>query len=201
MKSLKQTSRSPENKLQEVYKTNSNNTYRNNTEYSYTKSYHIVSGDREGLPAEDKVSDAMRYDEMPTKTRVIGKTRDRTGTEAIYAMVRSNIDLDTLLAARQGDRELILEIYTLITEIMFLKGEEVVIASNRYPVEVVQSRFQKINYDHVNYVLECFEKNTTKVGNIKKYLLAALFNAPATIDGYYRAEVSHDMSLIARGLL
>ena len=63
MKSLKQTSRSPENKLQEVYKTNSNNTYRNNTEYSYTKSYHIVSGDREGLPAEDKVSDAMRYDE------------------------------------------------------------------------------------------------------------------------------------------
>ena len=42
-------------------------------------------------------------------------------------------------------------------------------------------------------VLFCMERNTTKVNNIKKYLLAALFNAPSTIDGYYRAEVNHDM--------
>ena len=32
------------------------------------------------------------------------------------------------------------------------------------------------------------KKNTTKVKNIKKYLLAALFNASSTIDGYYQAD-------------
>ena len=31
------------------------------------------------------------------------------------------------------------------------------------------------------------------VGNIKAYLLAALYNAPATMDSYYRAEVNHDL--------
>lgn len=36
-------------------------------------------------------------------------------------------------------------------------------------------------------------KNTSKIHNIKKYLLAALFNAPSTISGYYQAEVNHDL--------
>ena len=40
-------------------------------------------------------------------------------------------------------------------------------------------------------------KTTTKIVNIKKYMLAALFNAPTTIDGYYRAEVNHDMPQFA----
>ena len=56
-----------------------------------------------------------------------------------------------------------------------------------------------VTYSHVEYVLECMAKNTTKVQNIKKYLLAALFNAPSTIDGYYRAEVNHDMPQFAVG--
>lgn len=47
-------------------------------------------------------------------------------------------------------------------------------------------------------VLHCLEGNTSKIKNIKKYLLAALFNAPSTISGYYRAEVNHDMPWLAR---
>ena len=45
---------------------------------------------------------------------------------------------------------------------------------------------------------QCLEGNTSKIKNIKKYLLAALFNAPSTISGYYRAEVNHDMPWLAR---
>ena len=51
----------------------------------------------------------------------------------------------------------------------------------------------KLNYSHIEYVLECMDKNTTKVRNIKQYLLAALFNAPSTIGSYYKAEVNHDI--------
>ena len=48
------------------------------------------------------------------------------------------------------------------------------------------------------YVLHCMSGNTTKVKNIKKYLLAALFNAPSTMNGYYQAEVNHDMPGLVR---
>jgi len=47
-------------------------------------------------------------------------------------------------------------------------------------------------------VLHCLEGNTSKIKNIKKYLLAALFNAPSTINGYYRAEVNHDMPWLVK---
>ena len=59
--------------------------------------------------------------------------------------------------------------------------------------QIVKSRFLKINSGHLEYVFDCIDKNTTKVGNIKAYLLAALYNAPATMDSYYRAEVNHDL--------
>lgn len=73
-----------------------------------------------------------------------------------------------------------------------------VIASDSYPTELVRSKFLKLNYGHIEYVVGCMQSNTTKVRNIKKYLLAALFNAPSTISGYYRAEVNHDMPQFAR---
>ena len=53
---------------------------------------------------------------------------------------------------------------------------------------------ENIEYDgHLEYVFDCIDKNVTKVNNIKAYLLAALYNAPATMDSYYRAEVNHDL--------
>ena len=88
---------------------------------------------------------------------------------------------------------LVWEIYELIVETVLCLGDEIVIASNRYPTEVVKSRFLKLNYMHIRYVMECLEKNTTKVKNIRKYLLAALFNAPATMEGYYKSEVNHSL--------
>ena len=58
---------------------------------------------------------------------------------------------------------------------------------------------KKLNYSHVEYVINCLGKNTTKVRNIKSYLLASLFNAGSTISSYYRAEVNHDMPQFAGG--
>ena len=69
----------------------------------------------------------------------------------------------------------------------------------RLPGEVVRSRFLKLNSSHIEYVLDRMRENTTYVRNIKKYLLAALYNAPATIDSYYTSPVSHDMHGEHRG--
>ena len=191
MKFHNQTSRSPENKPLEVYISNPNNTEYNKTEYSDLKSYRILSGDT--MFTGDRDIDEIRCNH--------GNIGDSHEVGEIYALVRENIDLDDLLIAREQDRDLILEIYSLIVEMLSCRSEEIVISSNRYPTEIVRSRFLKLRYDHVVYVMDCLEKSTSKVKNIRKYLLAALFNAPATIDGYFRAEVRHDMPLMAQGLL
>lgn len=44
------------------------------------------------------------------------------------------------------------------------------------------------------FVLKCLHENTTKVKNIKQYLLATLYNAPVTINSYYSALVNHDLA-------
>lgn len=78
-------------------------------------------------------------------------------------------------------------------ETVLSQAEYTVISSNRFPTELVKSRFLKLESGHVEYALSCMKSNTTKVVNIKKYMLAALFNAPATITSYYQAEVRFDL--------
>lgn len=51
----------------------------------------------------------------------------------------------------------------------------------------------KLDSSHVQYVIDYMKNNTTYVRNIKKYLLAALYNAPATINSYYSSLVQHDL--------
>ena len=58
--------------------------------------------------------------------------------------------------------------------------------------EIVKSRLLKLDSGHIDYVIECMQKNTTKIGNIRSYLLTALYNSYTTQDHYYRAEVNHD---------
>ena len=67
------------------------------------------------------------------------------------------------------------------------------IAGDDYRAGVVKIRVMKLDSSHIEYVLDRMRENTTYVRNIKKYLLAALYNAPDTIGSYYTSLVSHDM--------
>ena len=160
---------------EEVYISNSNNTNINNTNLSENKSNHIVSAD--GIGSEE--------DEMET-------------LHAYQSLIKENLDYDSLLVSHPHDKNQIDEIVDLIVETVMCKSDKVLIASNWYSGALVRGKFMKLDYSHVEYVLHCLEENTSKIKNIKKYLLAALFNAPSTISGYYRAEVNHDMPWLAR---
>ena len=107
--------------------------------------------------------------------------------------VKKNISYDDLLLTHPYDIRMIDSMVDLIVEQLLSKSEEMLISGSRYPTEAVKRRFLKLEYSHIDYVLMCLKKNTSKVGNIKKYLLATLFNAPSTIEGYYTAEVNHDL--------
>ena len=78
-------------------------------------------------------------------------------------------------------------------EVALTKKPALHIAGDDYPADFVRDRFRRINFGHIEYVMACMQKNTTRVRNIKAYMLTALFNAPGTMNSYYRAEVNHDM--------
>ncbi len=167
------TSRGAEIALQEVPDRallRSNNKL-NNTEFSDIKSNQIIS-------LKSACAPVIRCDDDEMN--------------AYAEIIRENIDLDALLQRYPFDQEMVRGIYDMILETVLTQGDTVLISSNTYPTQLVKSKFLKLNYSHIEYVMGCMKKNTTKVQNIKKYLLAALFNAPSTIDGYFQAEVNHD---------
>ncbi len=108
-------------------------------------------------------------------------------------LIEKNIGFQNLLNKYHHEQELVQGIRDLILEVVLTRSDTVLIASDQYPAELVRMKFLKLDYSHIEYVIDCFLSNTTRVKNIKKYLLAALFNAPSTISGYYTAEAHHDM--------
>ncbi|MDO4479282.1 MAG: DUF6017 domain-containing protein [Lachnospiraceae bacterium] len=134
-----------------------------------------------------------------TESNLILSENDRMGSEveAYTELIKENLEWDLFREYYPYEQELLDGIFDLILETVLCKSESIVIASNRYPTAVVKSKFLKLNSSHIEYVIDCFKANTTKVHNIKKYLLATLFNAPTTMSGYYQAEVNHDFPQFA----
>ena len=159
----KQTSRSLKNKPLEVGKINPNKNNINNTEMNNPNL--IISGDEDA-----------ELDEYHSYANII----------------RENMEIDILYQQYPYDKELLDGIYDLILETVLCRTDSVCIASNQYPAQLVKSKFLKLNSSHIQYVMDCLKETTSKVRNIKKYLLAALFNAPTTMRSYYQAEVNHD---------
>ena len=121
---------------------------------------------------------------------------DRIGTDAREAykeVILENIEYDIIVEDKRLHRERLDEIVELILETVCSARQTIRIAGDDFPAEVVKSRLLKLNSEHILYVLDCMAENTTYVRNIKKYLLAALFNAPSTIGNYYTSLVNHDM--------
>ena len=85
-------------------------------------------------------------------------------------------------------------IVELILEIELWTRPQIVISGTSFPTDMVQRRFMQLREDHIEYVIECVRSNKTQVRNVKKYLLASLFNASTTIDSYYDLLVRHDMA-------
>ena len=122
------------------------------------------------------------------------KGRDRMRERESYReLILENIEYDCLIQNHHLDRNRLDELVELMVDTVCSNREMIRIAGDDYPAEVVKSRFLKLDSSHIEYVLDRMRENTTYVRNIKKYLLAALYNAPATIDSYYTSLVSHDM--------
>ena len=128
----------------------------------------------------------------PREKSRIGQDRMRE-RESYREIILENIDYDILTQDEKLDRDRLDELVELMVDTVCSNREMIRVAGDDYPAEVVRSRFLKLNASHIEYVLDRMRENTTYVRNIKKYLLAALYNAPVTMDSYYTSLVSHDL--------
>ena len=109
-------------------------------------------------------------------------------------LILENIEYDYLCREFSTYREDLDEIVELMVETVCAKRKTTRIAGSDFPHEVVRSRFLKLDSEHIRFVMDGMQKNTTEVRNMKQYLLAVLFNAPTTISNHYTVQVNHDMN-------
>ena len=104
------------------------------------------------------------------------------------------LEVELLLRLFPDDEDTIYQIVNLLVDTCDSKRKLIRIAGDDKPAEVVCSRLKKLNADHIRFVLNCLAENTSPIRNMKQYLLAALFNAPTTMQLYYQNKVNHDLA-------
>ena len=153
----------------------------------------------QAAPAQENPPQSIPQKEIINKSSTQASNPDRinpappSDMESVRRLVKRNMSYDVLIQDERFPAGRLDEIVDLITETLCSKRETICVAGDEYPARAVKDKLLRLNSLHIEYVLNCLDRNTTQVRNIKKYLLAALFNAPSTIDSYYAALVNHDL--------
>lgn len=142
------------------------------------------------LSITDSIPFPSGFPESPTQKR----TETMGSFESYRELILENIDYDVLKNGPHVDREQLNEIVDLLQETVCSTRSRIRVAGNDYPAEVVRAKLLKLNGEHIRFVMDCLKQNTTRIRNIRQYLLTVLFNAPSTMSGYYTALVAHDMA-------
>ena len=151
---------------------------------------------------QKSIKDRSNTDSIPFRENAAAlppepKRREPSTIEKIMdyrELILENIEYDILRERNPYGLETLDEIVELILEVVTATRKNTRIAGSDFPHEVVRSRFLKLNAEHIQFALDGMKQNTTKIRNIKQYLLTVLYNAPTTISSYYSALVNHDMN-------
>ena len=141
-------------------------------------------------------------DSIPFRETAAARPPERKGRDAMSVteienyrdLILENIEYDYLCREFATYREDLDEIVELMVETVCARRKTTRIAGSDFLHEVVRSRFLKLDSEHIRFVMDSLQKNTTEVRNMKQYLLTVLFNAPTTISNHYTSQVNHDMN-------
>ena len=143
---------------------------------------------------DSSITDSIPFPSGFPETPVQKRTEAKETFESYRELILENIDYDVLAGDPCVDREQLDEIVALVQETVCSTRSRIRVAGNDYPAEVVRAKLLKLNGEHIRFVMDCLKQNTTRIRNIRQYLLTALFNAPSTMNSYYTALVAHDMA-------
>ena len=120
-----------------------------------------------------------------------GDEMDRIDERNNYLeLIRENIEYDCF---EEKEQEQVDELVEIMLDVVCSTKETIRVNKEDVPHEVVKSRFLKLTYEHIDYVLLALKRNTSDVKNIRAFLITTLYNAPTTMDAFFKALVNHDM--------
>ena len=151
---------------------------------------------------EKSITYGSSTDSIPFREPAAARPPERKGRDAMSVteienyrdLILENIEYDYLCREFATYREDLDEIVELMVETVCARRKTTRIAGSDFLHEVVRSRFLKLDSEHIRFVMDSLQKNTTEVRNMKQYLLTVLFNAPTTISNHYTSQVNHDMN-------
>ena len=157
-----------------------------NIEKSNTEKSITYGSSTDSIPFRDCAADCLPEQKGRDAMSV-------TEIENYRELILENIEYDCLKQRYPLYLDDLNEIVELLVETVCAKRKTTRISGADFPHEIVRSRFLKLDSSHIEFVMDCLQKNTTQVRNIKQYLLAVLFNAPTTMNNHYTSLVNHDM--------
>ena len=179
------TSANRKKRLQEVDNTDSNNTEKNNTEMSYTDSQSIIQSGG-GL---------QNFSPGNVETVENDGLIDGIDRNAVEEEVKAQIDYDCLVSVKdESVVKMVEEIKDLMVDV--LCGERTVISEGkRVSEETAKAAYRKITFDHVQYVLHSLVNYPDKISRIDRFLTTSLFNSVYTLMNSTFAGFEHDMGM------
>ncbi len=179
----------PDAQTQHAYKrTNQVNTEKLNTEWNnYPSINHAAAPvkQKDGMDGQD--SELMKK---------LGAVRLSGDFEHYRELVKENIEFDCL--CYDHNRETLEGIVEIMVEVLCSNAPYTRIGSQDFPTDIVKARLLKLNSQHIQYALTAFDMNTTKIHNMKAYLLTTLFNSYTTMNPFYDNWVHSDFPQYAR---
>ena len=150
---------------------------------------------------QKSITHGSSTDSIPFRETAAERPPERKGRDAMSVteienyreLILENIEYDCLKQRYPLYLDDLNEIVELLVETVCAKRKTTRISGADFPHEIVRSRFLKLDSSHIEFVMDCLQKNTTQVRNMKQYLLAVLFNAPTTMNNHYTSLVNHDM--------
>ncbi|RHG73521.1 helix-turn-helix domain-containing protein [Mediterraneibacter gnavus] len=150
---------------------------------------------------EKSITYGSSTDSIPFRETAAARPPERKGRDAMSVteienyreLILENIEYDCLKQRYPLYLDDLNEIVELLVETVCARRKTTRISGADFPHEIVRSRFLKLDSSHIEFVMDCLQKNTTQVRNMKQYLLAVLFNAPTTMNNHYTSLVNHDM--------
>lgn len=151
-------------------------------------------GTLDNRKSETNKTEKNETESNKTNPILSGADKDMDERASYRNYLNSQLDMEIMYERYPYDRETLDAIMDLMLDVICSKRKTIRIAGDDKPVSVVKSQFLKVNSMHLEYVMGCMKENPAKVRNIKQYLLAAIYNAPLTMQSYYQAWVNNDMA-------
>ena len=151
------------------------NTKKQNTDLSNTHS--ILSADSDGF------STPTAHEPKEPKRNEITLAQMNSCREDVKERIEYEI-----LAEQYPGNDYLETIVELMVETLCSAKRNIRVAGDELPAEVVKERLMQVDSEIVGFVLYCLKMNTTKISNIKQYLLTTLYNAPVTIGSHFTCQ-------------